>query len=81
MSGSQKVMCLAVFLELPGVGEVGTVRASMCDHAARLGTLNSYISRCSDVRYENRIWEKGAPLDTQNWVGYDLGSIAWLPQQ
>ena len=30
LRGSWKVMLLAVFFEPPGMGEVGTVRASMC---------------------------------------------------
>ena len=47
--GSQKVTHLVVFLKPLGSGEVGMVRASMCDCAARLGTLNSKIPRCSDV--------------------------------
>ena len=39
--GSQKVTHLAVFLKPPGVGEVGTLRVSLWECAARFGTLNS----------------------------------------
>ena len=39
--GSQKVMHLGVFLRAPGLGELGTVRASMFVNCpTRLGTLN-----------------------------------------
>ena len=41
--------CLAVFLEPPLAGEVGTVRVSMWECAARLGTLNSKIPSLSYV--------------------------------
>ena len=54
--GSWKVTLLAVFLMLPGLEVVWTVRASMCDNAVRLGTLNSRIPGHSDVVQDNRIW-------------------------
>ena len=47
--GLEKVIHLAVFLEPPWGGELGTVRMSMWECAARLGTLNSRIPSLSDV--------------------------------
>ena len=41
--GVTKVMYLAVFLKPPRVGDVGTLRESTWECAARLGTLNSKI--------------------------------------
>ena len=46
--GSWKVTYLAVLLKPLWLGEVGMVRASMRDCAARLGTLNSMIPSHSD---------------------------------
>ena len=45
--GSKKVTCFAVFLELQGVGNAGTLRLSMWEVATRLGTLNSRIPSLS----------------------------------
>ena len=52
----QEVMLLAVFLKLPEVREVGTVRVSMCEWATIFGTLNSRIASHPEVVYESRIW-------------------------
>ena len=41
--GSNKVTHLVVFLKPPGAGEEGTLRVSIWDCVARLGTLNSKI--------------------------------------
>ena len=61
-------MLLAVFLKPIEVGEVGMVRASMCEWAARFGTLNSRIPSHSDVAYESRIWGKWHPqTDRSGW--------------
>ena len=45
----QKVMHLVVYLKLPGVGEVVTLRVSMWECATKLGTLNSKIPSLSNV--------------------------------
>ena len=50
------MMHLVVFLKSPGLGEVGRVRASMCDCAARLGTL---ISRSLGILMLHRITGSG----------------------
>ena len=55
--GPWKVMHLAVFLKPPGLGELGTVTASMWNCAARLGPLNSRITKHSNVAYESMIWQ------------------------
>ena len=47
--GSLNVMLLAVFLLPLGVGDERTLRSSMWEVAARLGTLNSKIPSLSDV--------------------------------
>ena len=62
--GSWKTTHLAVFLKPPGVGEVGMVRALMCEWATRFSTLNSKIPKCSDVTYESRIWGEVASWNT-----------------
>ena len=62
--GSQKVMQLVVFLKLPQLGELEMVMASMWDCAARLGTLNSRIPKCSDIAYKSRIWGLVASSNT-----------------
>ena len=48
-SGSWKVTLLLVFLMLHGVEEVGMVRSSTLDVAARLETLNSKIPSLSEA--------------------------------
>ena len=57
ISGSWKMIHLAVFLKLPGAGEEGTLRLSIWDWdwATRLGTVISMIPSLSDVAYESRI--------------------------
>ena len=47
--GSQKMMHWVVFLEPPGVGEVGTLRVSIWECATRFGILNSKVPSLSDV--------------------------------
>ena len=49
IKGLQKVKYLAVFLKPPWAGEVGAVRVSMWECAARLGTLHFKIPSLSDV--------------------------------
>ena len=49
MRGLWKLMCLAVFLKPPQVGEVRILRVAIWDCAAKLGTLNSKIPSLSDV--------------------------------
>ena len=47
--GLQNVTLLLVFLMLLGVGEVGILRGSTWNVAARFGTLNSKIPSLSEV--------------------------------
>ena len=47
--GSQKVVHWVVFIKLHGLGQVGTVRASMCNCTTMLGILNSRIPRHFEV--------------------------------
>ena len=49
MSGLQKVTHLAVLLMLLGVGEVGTLKSSTWEVAAKLGTLKAMIPSLSEV--------------------------------
>ena len=63
-SGLQKVMHLAVFLNLLRVEKVGTVRVSTWERATRFGTLNSSIPSLSDVTYERRILGEVASSNT-----------------
>ena len=53
--GLQNVMHLTVFLELPGVRDVETLRESTWDCATRFGTLNCKISSLCGVAQESRI--------------------------
>ena len=76
--GSQKLTCLVVFLKPPGLGKLGMIMELIWDGAARLGTLNSRIPKCSDVTYESRIWGLVTSSNTLNYVGYGLGWVAWL---
>ena len=48
-SGLQKITCLAVLRMLLGVEEVGMLRSSTWEVAARLGTLNAMIPSLSKV--------------------------------
>ena len=57
-------MHLAVFLKLSGLGKLGMVMGSIWDCAARLGTLNSMIPKCSNVAYESRMWGLVASSNT-----------------
>ena len=77
MRGLQKVMHLAIFLRPPRGGEEGTVRVSMWECAARLGTLNSRIPSLSNVAWESTIWGEWHPQTHRN-MGYGLGNAMWL---
>ena len=49
IKGSQIVMLLVIFLKLPGLVVVGTVRACMCNCAVSLGNFNSRTPSHCDV--------------------------------